>query len=154
MDNMTPDDARPCNEMQTFFFRKAMTVAQNSTCFMHRHGAIIVKEGEILSEGFNHKRVHLYHKSSVHAEVDALSKMKHNKKLLSQCDMYVVRIGKDSMGQPLKYSKPCPDCTKAILKSGVRRVYYSTSHEFQNVLESQSVSSVSSVGSANSSASS
>lgn len=132
--NMLPDNARPCKNKQNFFFNKAMIVAQNSPCLMHRHGAVIVKDNEIVSEGFNHKRWHLYHKSSVHAEVDALTKMKHNKKLLSQCDMYVVRIGGDVMGRPLKYSKPCPDCMKAITKSGLRRVYYSTNHQFEECL--------------------
>lgn len=130
-DDMLPSNARSCKNKQDFFFDKAMTVAKNSPCIMHRHGAVIVKDNEIVSEGFNHKNWHLYHKLSVHAEVDALSKMKRNKKLMSQCDMYVVRIGGESMGCPLKYSKPCPDCMKAIIKSGIRRVYYSTSHQFE-----------------------
>lgn len=129
-DMMAPDNARTCTEKQKSFFHRAMCVAQNSPCIMHRHGAVIVKGKDIISEGFNHKRWHLYHKLSVHAEVDALSKLPHKKKLLSQCDMYVVRIGNEAMGRPLKFSKPCSDCTKAILKSGLRRVFYSTSHDF------------------------
>ena len=141
--HMIPD-ARECSEKQKSFFRRAMAVAQNSQCMNHRHGAIIVKGKDILSEGSNHKSWHLYHKFSVHAEVDALCKLPHNKKLLSQCDMYVVRIGNESMGFPLKYSKPCPGCTKAILKSGIRRVFYSTSHEFYESMGSLPSSSSSS----------
>lgn len=133
--HMIPD-AKECTEKQRSFFRKAMHVAQSSQCANHRHGAIIVKGKEIISEGFNHKSWHLCHKFSVHAEVDALYKVPHNKKLLSQCDMYVVRIGNESLGYPLKYSKPCPGCTKAILKSGLRRVFYSTSHEFYETIGS------------------
>lgn len=144
MDWMVPENARQCKFKQEFFFRKAMTVAQNSPCLMHRHGAVIVKDNEIVSEGFNHKKWHLYHKASVHAEIDALTKMKHNKKLLSQCDMYVVRIGGDCMGRPLKYSKPCQDCMKAISKSGLRRVYYSTSHQYEEFLMYQTANGCSS----------
>ena len=141
---MLPEDARPCTSKQDFFFRRAIAVAQNSPCIGHRHGVVIVKDDEIVSEGYNHKRWHLYHKSSVHAEVDALSKLKHNRKFMSQCDMYVVRIGVDSMGMPLKYSRPCSDCTKAITKSGIRRVYYSTSHQFEQMLQHYEISSGSS----------
>lgn len=130
INHMMPNDARPRTEMQQFFFHQAMTIAHRSPCLLHKHGAVIVRDNEIISKGFNHKHIHLYHKMSVHAEVDALCKLPHNKKFLSQCDMYVVRIGNDNMGCPLKYSKPCPDCAKAINKAGIRRVYYSTSHEF------------------------
>lgn len=147
---MLPSDARPCTSKQDFFFRRAITVAQNSPCVVHRHGVVIVKDDDIVSEGYNHKRWHLYHKSSVHAEVDALSKLKHNRKFMSQCDMYVVRIGVDSMGMPLKYSRPCPDCTKAILKSGIRRVYYSTSHQFEQTMQQHYTSSFTSSSSASS----
>jgi len=107
------------------FVRRAAANALKSPLKQHRHGCVIVKDDEIISEGYNHNFVHLYHKHSIHAEVDALSKTKHNRKFLSQCDMYVVRIGTASMGYPLKLSKPCCDCTKAIQKSGLRRVFYS-----------------------------
>ena len=111
---------------QEFFIRKAVSAALRSPSKNHRHGCVIVRDGEIVSEGFNHQFIHLYHKHSVHAEVDALSKLKHDRRYLSKCDMYVVRIGpqKDGGGYT-KLSKPCCDCTKAINKSGLRRVFYS-----------------------------
>jgi deoxycytidylate deaminase len=123
------------SEKQYSFFKRAMNVALKSQCINHRHGCVIVKDDEIISEGYNHRQYHLYHKMSVHAEVDALSKLKHNKKIMSTCDLYVVRIGGDSMGNPLKYSRPCKDCEKAIKKSGIKRVYYSTNLEFEEIME-------------------
>jgi deoxycytidylate deaminase len=125
---------KTCNDKQSFFLKRATNLALKSPCQNHRHGCVIVKDDEILSEGYNHTQTHLYHKFSIHAEVDAISKLKHNKKLLSSCDLYVVRIGRDSMGNPLKYSKPCQDCIKAIHKAGIRRVYYSSNLEFERLL--------------------
>ncbi len=113
------------NSATEHYIRRATACALKSTLKTHRHGCVIVKDGEIISEGYNHNFIYLYHLHSVHAEVDALSKLKHDRKFMSQCDMYVVRIGTDNMGNPLKLSKPCQSCTKAIIKSGLRRVYYS-----------------------------
>ena len=110
---------------QDSIIRKAASLALRSPLRQHRHGCVIVRNGEIVSEGYNHNFVHMYHLHSVHAEVDALSKLPRDKKFTSQCDMYVVRIGPDSLGNPLKLSKPCCSCTQAILKAGLRRVYYS-----------------------------
>lgn len=110
---------------EEFILKRAAASALRSPLRNHRHGCIIVRNGEIVSEGYNHNFVHMFHLHSVHAEVDALSKLPRNKKFMSQCDMYVVRIGTDNMGNPLKLSKPCNSCTQAILKAGIRRVYYS-----------------------------
>ena len=123
-----------CNDKQYGYLNRAMNLALKSTCYNQRHGCVIVKDDEIISEGYNHTSVHLYHKFSVHAEVDALTKLKRNKKFMANCDLYVVRVGRDSMGNPLKYSRPCQDCIKAIQKSGVRKVYYSSNLEFEQFI--------------------
>lgn len=111
------------------YIERAMDLAAKSDMMNHRHGCIIVSNrGKILAEGYNHYWGPFM---SIHAEVDALSKIhKNQKKNISQCTMYVVRIGTDKMGTPLKYSRPCEKCTEAILKSGIRKVYYSTSLNF------------------------
>lgn len=135
VDDAMVEEARNCDTKQEFFLDRAACQAARSS-MGHRHGCVIVnKNGEIVSEGYNHVYTHLYHKYSIHAEVCCLSKMKRNRKTLADCEMYVVRIGTDNMGQPLKYSKPCPDCTKAIIKSGIKRVYYSTNDDFYMKLE-------------------
>lgn len=131
-DEVVPKD---CDSRQEYFLKRAAAVAARSS-MNHRHGCVIVnKAGEVVSEGFNNTFVHMYHKFSTHAEVACLSKMKHNKKVLSECEMYVVRIGTEGMGNPLKYSKPCTGCTKAIIKSGIKRVYYSTNEDFYFKME-------------------
>lgn len=133
------DDNHPkwCNDRQYTYFKRAITLAQKSTCHNQKHGCVIVRDNDIVAEGYNHTHLHMYHRFSVHAEVDALTrlaKLARNKRYMSACDMYVVRIGRDSMGHPLKFSRPCEECIKAIQKSGIRRVYYSTNTEFEHLM--------------------
>lgn len=113
-------------DRHAFFIQKAANLAFKSNCKHQRHGCVIVHNNRIVSEGFNHSSTHLCHIYSIHAEADAISKIKHDKKLLSKCDLYVVRIGKDSMGNPLKLSKPCQSCADLISECCIRRVYYSS----------------------------
>lgn len=121
---------RPCSEKQRIFMEKAARVAMKST-MTHQHGCIIVgSDGTILYEGYNHHKFHMSHTFSIHAEVDALYKAKKGKYKLTDCEMYVVRIGPQKFDHCLKYSKPCPNCTKEIQKNGIKRVYYSTNHEY------------------------
>lgn len=63
---------------------------------------------------------------SCHAEYDALRKIKKTFDLTS-AEMYVVRIGTDKMGYPLKLSKPCEGCRKLIERAQIAKVYYSWS---------------------------
>ncbi len=107
------------------FFVRVSTLAKKST-MTHKHGAIIVRNNEIISEGVNHMAPFLMHKHSVHAEIDALCKIRgKNKKFMEECTMLVVRIGPPSKDFAFKMSKPCKNCSDAILKSGIRRVFYS-----------------------------
>lgn len=115
------------NDRQKYFLHKAALMALRSN-LLHRHGCIIVNSqtNEIMSSGFNHTYMQMYHKFSCHAEYDALRKVKRCFDL-SSAEMYVVRIGTDRMGHPLKLSKPCEGCTKLIQKANLGRVYYSWS---------------------------
>lgn len=107
------------------FVERAATLAQKSDILNHKHGCVIISNrGKIIAEGYNY----FWRNMSVHAEIDALSKVK-NLKSLGSCSMYVVRIGTAQMGHPLKYSRPCEDCTGTILKYGIGKVYYSTSYD-------------------------
>lgn len=128
------DETKESTEKQGLFLRRAANIAARSPVRCHRHGCIIVKDGEVVAEGYNHHAIQFEHKFTVHAEIDALMKLKKNRKILSECELYVVRIGTDHMGRPLKYSKPCSDCTRAILKAGIKRVYFSTDHQFHEAL--------------------
>lgn len=122
---MFPKD---CTPSQRYFMNKAAQVAFRSN-MSQRHGCVIVMDGEIVAKGYNHTGKHLCHTFSYHSEVDALRKIKRNTDL-SSAEMYVVRIGTDHMGVPLRFSRPCLGCTEAILKAGVGKVYYSWSGDY------------------------
>jgi deoxycytidylate deaminase len=126
---------KECKDKQDLYMQKAANAASHSNIHNHRHGCVIVnrRTSEIVAEGFNHYSEHLHHLFSIHAEVDALLKIKrYPKHLVHELDLYVVRIGTDRMGNPLKYSKPCTSCTQAIMKTGIRKVYFSTDENYLN----------------------
>lgn len=117
-----------------YVINRLTNLAKQST-LAHKHGAVILWRNEIVSEGINHltspfmanKNVY-----SVHAEIDALRKLKYgnnrwkkNKKFVAECVMLVVRIGPPSEKYDFKLSKPCAHCTQVILQSGIRKVFYS-----------------------------
>lgn len=109
-------------------FERVEQLARKST-MLHRHGAIIVHNGTIVAEGYNRIALHLEHAFSIHAEVDALSKIKHKgRKFLDECTLIVVRIGSEKRGG-FKDSKPCESCQRAIKNYGIRKVFYSVSSE-------------------------
>lgn len=113
-------------DRQEFYMRLAAKLAFKSD-MVERHGCVIVGgDGSIWATGFNHTSVHIRHCHSVHAEIDALCKLK--KVDLATADMYVVRLGPASLEHRLKLSKPCDSCRTQINRSAVRRVFYSWSH--------------------------
>ncbi len=118
-----------CNTRHQQFMEQAIKMAKKST-MEHKHGAVIVHNNEIIATGFNYRKYYMSHGFSIHAEVDALTKVKGKRNLLSEAEMYVVRIGRFRPTMPdsycMKYSKPCRECSKAIVKHGIRKVYYST----------------------------
>ncbi len=69
-------------------------------------GAVIVKDGKVLSRGFHRKA------GLPHAEVEALNKLGGTAK---GCTMYVTL-------EPCNHFGKTPPCTEAILKSGITRV--------------------------------
>jgi len=108
---------------QQAYLDRAARVAEKST-MTHRHGCVIVNcDGVVISEGYNHHRIAMSHKYSIHAEISALYKAKRSRTKLSQCEMYIVRLGPS--GDVLKYSMPCEQCASEITKAGIRRVYFS-----------------------------
>lgn len=76
-------------------------------------GAVIVRNGEVISTGFNKR--HTEKNAILHAETEAISNA--CKKLggwhLWNCDLYVT-------------VEPCPMCAGAIINSRIRNVYIGT----------------------------
>tara|TARA_B100000795_G_scaffold269969_2_gene261468 strand:+ start:4148 stop:4711 length:564 start_codon:yes stop_codon:yes gene_type:complete len=122
--------AKFSNEKQKTFLSIAAKIAEKSPMYPHKHGAIIVYRDKIIASGYNYYVGYF----SVHAEVSAISKIKKKEKhILSECDIYVVRIGPKSFNNQLKYSRPCPNCQDKIIKNNIKTAYYSTSYEYDDI---------------------
>ena len=57
------------------YIHQAMSIAENSPCY-NQHGCIVVQNGRIVSQGYNHYDISKNSLSSntTHAEIDALTK--------------------------------------------------------------------------------
>jgi len=90
-----------------------------------KHGAVIIKSNRVLSIGVNKFRNHpdiipeslVKTSCSVHAEVDALNKIKDAR----GATIYVARI--NNFGKSM-LSRPCNNCYSAIRESGIKHIVY------------------------------
>lgn len=110
-------------------FERAINEAKKSD-LNHRHGCVIMKDGEIVATGHNRMMDYMSHTIfSIHAECDAIRKVKNKgRKFLEQCTLVVVRVGPrdPTTNMPiLKNSHPCENCANEIRKCGISRVFYS-----------------------------
>lgn len=102
----------------------ALNAAQSSECRM-KHGAVVVKGGRVISIGINKNRnhptivssEHIKDYCSVHAEADALRKIRDAK----GATLYVARANK--RGQE-RLSRPCNRCYKLIVNAGINKIVY------------------------------
>jgi deoxycytidylate deaminase len=124
--------ARISSEKQKYYLNIAAKIAIKSPMFNHKHGAIIVYKDRIIGTGYNYYMADF----SIHAEVAAIASIaKKQKHILSECDIYVVRIGPDRFNNPLKYSRPCTNCSNTIIKNNIKNAFYSTNYEYDTIRE-------------------
>lgn len=105
----------------------AATVAVSSEC-KQKHGAVVTKGGRVISIGVNKQRNDPTYctdgsteKStiySVHAEIDALSRVKEPEGSI----IYIARV----TNRGKAFSRPCNNCTKVLIKAKVKAVVYTT----------------------------
>lgn len=103
------------------YLRMAQTWAELSHCERKKVGALIVRDGRIISDGYNgtpagfpnccedqHGNTEWY---VLHAEANAILK--------------VARSTNDCSGATLFITlSPCKDCSKLVLQAGIKRVVY------------------------------
>jgi dCMP deaminase len=118
--------------MEVNYLKRAAQVAQNSGCRRSKRGAVFVRQGQILLETFN--RVYpvndfcqqagclrdkltlglgreLEKCRALHAEIGAICQAASQGLSLQGTAAYLTAM-------------PCPNCAKALLAAGVKRVYY------------------------------
>jgi len=102
----------------------AKEVATLSHCVRFKVGAVLVKDGNIISMGYNgtpagmdncceRDNVTLPH--VIHGEVNAILKAAKNGNSVNNSTIYLSL-------------SPCLDCSKLILQSGIKRVVYLTAY--------------------------
>lgn len=110
----------------------ATILANSSTCDRAKVGAVILKNGRIVSTGYNgslpgephcDNAGHLMHEGhcirTVHAEQNAICNAAKNGITLKDCEIFVTH-------------SPCPTCTKLIIQSGIKKVYFLTPYKFED----------------------
>jgi deoxycytidylate deaminase len=98
--------------------RIAIKEAHKSTSKEYKHGALMVKGGNIISSGYNH--------GTIHAEIHALSKIWSNK--IKGGIIISVRINKTGFGN----SKPCSNCRKTMQVLGINKIIYFKDKEWRS----------------------
>ena len=128
---------------ENYYLDIAETVLERATCLRRVYGAIIVKNDEIISTGYNGaprgrkncvdmgfctreamqvprgQRYELCR--SVHAEANAITKVA---KSANNCDGSTLYIT----------AAPCIECSKLIIQAGIRRVVYSEDYRSEEGL--------------------
>ncbi|MFZ3129554.1 MAG: dCMP deaminase family protein [Desulfosporosinus sp.] len=123
----------------SYFMQLAFMVAERSTCLRRQVGAVMVKEKQILSTGYNGSPSGLLHCDevgclrqslsvpsgerqeicrAVHAEQNALVQAAKHGVAIMGADLYVTH-------------QPCVLCTKLLINAGIRRVVYTHSYPDQ-----------------------
>jgi dCMP deaminase len=119
------------------FINIAREIASASKCVSKQVGAVIVKEGRILSTGYNGtpsgyinckdhwegiytKEHHDWSKTyEIHAEMNAI--------------IWAARKGISIEGATIYVTlEPCSDCSKNIIASGIKRIVYEKSYEYNH----------------------
>ena len=122
-----------------YYLNIAEVVAQRSTCLRRRYGAVIVKDDEIISTGYNgaprgepnccdvgtcwREANHIPHGEqyekcvSVHAEQNAI--ISASRKNLLNSTLYLVGL---ENGVRIVDPKPCDICRRLIRNSGINEV--------------------------------
>lgn len=126
-----------------YFMQMAQVVASRSTCLRRQVGAVIVKDKQILSTGYNGSPTGLSHCAekgclreklgipsgerteicrAVHAEQNALVQAAKHGVAIEGADIYTT-------------VQPCVLCTKLLINAGIKRVFYQIPYPDQLALE-------------------
>ena len=111
------------------YLRMARIWAENSYCKRRQVGALLVKNGAIISDGFNgtpsgfenicEDENNISKPYVLHAEANAITK--------------IARASQNSDGATLYVTaSPCIDCAKLIIQSGIRRVVYAEQYRLDD----------------------
>jgi dCMP deaminase len=124
-------------KLHRIFMKTAMLMSEMSNCVSYKVGAILVKDGRIISTGYNgtpagyinccekftdysiNQREN-HHKFSetfeIHAELNAILSAAKNGLSTDGCTLYCTL-------------QPCNDCLKMICNTGIKTIYYNKAYD-------------------------
>ncbi len=119
----------------TYFMNIAKEVTTRSTCDRKHVGAVIVRDKNILSTGYNgsikglphcdeagHEMVDGHCIRTTHAEANAIAQAAKNGVRVGDAEIFVT-------------ASPCYNCFKIIANSGIKTIYYDEFYRDERVLE-------------------
>lgn len=122
--------------LHNFFMDTAVSLSKQSNCVSRKVGAVIVKDDRIVSMGYNGSPKGFTNCSDVFDENNFDRKEHH-----AWSDVYEIHAEMNAImfagkeGIPLKGStmyvtlKPCDQCLKNLIVSGIKKVYYLTEYD-------------------------
>ena len=114
------------------YLRMAKIWAENSYCQRRKVGALLVKDGMIISDGYNGTPSGFENVCEdedgftkpyvLHAEANAITKVAQSNNSSRGATLYIT-------------SSPCMECSKLIIQAGIRRVVYHEQYRITDGLE-------------------
>ena len=114
------------------YLRMALIWAENSYCERRQVGALLVRDGTIISDGFNgtpsgfenvcEDESGVTKPYVLHAEANAITKIARSNNSSEGSTLYVT-------------ASPCLECSKLIIQSGIRRVVFHELYRLSDGLE-------------------
>lgn len=114
------------------YLRMSRIWAENSYCKRRKVGAILVKDGMIISDGFNGTPAGFENVCEdedgvtkpcvLHAEANAITKVARSNNSSQGATLYVT-------------ASPCMECSKLIIQSGIKRVVYNEEYRITDGLD-------------------
>ncbi|MBO4486997.1 MAG: dCMP deaminase family protein [Bacteroidaceae bacterium] len=114
------------------YLRMAKIWAENSYCKRRQVGALLVKDGAIISDGFNgtpsgfenicEDENNVSKPYVLHAEANAITKIARSSQNSDGATLYVT-------------ASPCIDCAKLIIQCGISRVVYGEKYRLEDGLQ-------------------
>lgn len=119
-------------EIDKRYMRMARIWAENSYCQRRKVGALLIKNGMIISDGYNGTpsgfENHCEDEDNVskpyvlHAEANAISKVARSHNSSDGATLYVT-------------ASPCIECAKLIIQAGIKRVVYGETYRILDGIE-------------------
>ena len=114
------------------YLRMARVWAENSYCQRRQVGALVVKEGMIISDGYNgtpsgfenvcEDETGVTKPYVLHAEANAITKLARSSNNSDGATIYIT-------------ASPCIECAKLIIQAGIKRVVYGEKYRLTDGIE-------------------